>query len=381
MRVLFASTRGSGHFHPLVPLIDACTARGDDVLVVAPPALEVLLASRKQPYRIGREPDPEELAGIMTRVLTLAPDDGVSLMVREVFGRLCTAAMLPATEEACRDWRPDLVLHETFEFASVVAAERHGIPHARVAVSAAGFTASTDPFLAPVLDPYGPGIVRRLLESPYLTRLPASLDPSPYPTTHRYHEELRPQVLPDWWGGATEPLVHVTLGTEAGALPTATGLYRAVLDAVIGLPVRVLLTTGHHIDPAALGPLPPHVHAEPWVPQADVLRSASLVVCHGGSGTVYGALAAGVPVVCVPLFADQPDNARLVAAAGAGESVTPTGGPEDEASVLGADDVRNIREAAERILEQPPYREQARSLADEMRTTATAAEALATLEP
>ncbi|MFF8716258.1 glycosyltransferase [Streptomyces sp. NPDC015184] len=381
MRVLFASTRGSGHFNPLVPLIDACTARGDDVLVVAPPALEGLLASRKQPYRIGREPDPEELAGIMKRVLTLAPDDGVSLMVAEVFGRLCTAAMLPALEEACRDWRPDLVLHETFEFASVVAAERHGIPHARVAVSAAGFTASTDRLLAPVLDPYGPGIARRLLDSPYLTRLPASLDPSPYPTTRRYHEELRPQALADRWGGATEPLVHVTLGTEAGALPTATGLYRAVLDAVSALPVRVLLTTGHHIDPAALGPLPPHVHAEQWVPQADVLRSASLVVCHGGSGTVYGALAAGVPVVCVPLFADQPDNARLVTGAGVGESVTPTGGPEDEAPVLGPDDVRNIREAAERILEQPSYRARARSLAEEMRNTATAAELLATLEP
>ncbi|MGW2177651.1 glycosyltransferase [Streptomyces sp. NPDC001732] len=381
MRVLFASTRGSGHFHPLVPLIDACAARGDEVLVVAPPALEALLASRKQPYRIGGEPDQEELARIMTRVLTLAPEDGVSLMVGEVFGRLCTAAMLPALEEACRDWRPDLVLHETFELASVVAAERRGIPHARVAVSTAGFTGSTDPLLGPALDFYGPGIAQRLLDSPYLTRLPASLDPSPYPTTHRYHEELRPQGLPDWWGGATEPLVHVTLGTEAGALPTATGLYRAVLEAVSGLPVRVLLTTGSHIDPSDLGPLPPHVHAEQWVPQADVLRGASLVVCHGGSGTVFGALAVGVPVVCVPLFADQPENARLVTAAGAGAAVIPAGGPEDEASVLGPDDVRSIRAAAERLLEEPSYRVRAQSLADEMRATATAAELLATLEP
>jgi UDP:flavonoid glycosyltransferase YjiC (YdhE family) len=33
---------------------------------------------------------------------------------------------------------------------------------------------------------------------------------------------------------------------------------------------------------------------------ADVMRGASLVVCHGGSGTVFGALAAGIPLVCVP---------------------------------------------------------------------------------
>jgi UDP:flavonoid glycosyltransferase YjiC (YdhE family) len=45
------------------------------------------------------------------------------------------------------------------------------------------------------------------------------------------------------------------------------------------------------------------------------------MVCHGGSGTVVGGLAAGLPMVVVPLFADQPDNARCVAAAGLGLSV------------------------------------------------------------
>ncbi|MEV8108814.1 hypothetical protein, partial [Streptomyces sp. NPDC088135] len=59
MRVLFASTRGSGHFQPLVPLIDACTARGDDVLDVAPPAREAVLAARNQTYRSGGEPPRE----------------------------------------------------------------------------------------------------------------------------------------------------------------------------------------------------------------------------------------------------------------------------------------------------------------------------------
>ncbi|MEE1841168.1 glycosyltransferase [Streptomyces sp. NPDC007076] len=381
MRVLFASTRGSGHFQPLVPLIDACTARGDDVLVVAPPALEPLLATRKQPYRIGGEPPREELAQVMEQVLALPPHDGVVMAVGEVFGRRCTAAMLPALDEACRDWRPDLVLHESFEFASVVAAERHGIPHARVAVSAARFTSATDPLLPPVLDAYGPGITQRLLDSPYLTRLPASMDPSPYAVTHRYHEPLRPGVLPDWWGGAEEPLVNVTLGTEAGALPTAVGLYRAVVDAVSALPVRVLLTTGHHIDASDLGPLPPHVHVEPWVPQADVLRGASLVVCHGGSGTVYGALAAGVPLVCVPLFADQPENADLVTGAGAGMAVPPTGGPADEPALLGPDDVRSIRAAAERILAEPSYRARAERLADEMGAAVPVEELLGIIRP
>jgi hypothetical protein len=76
MRVLSASTSGSGHFNPLVPFIDACAARGDDVLVVAPPKLEPLLAAREQPYRIGGEPREAELVPLMMRVLGLPADDG-----------------------------------------------------------------------------------------------------------------------------------------------------------------------------------------------------------------------------------------------------------------------------------------------------------------
>jgi UDP:flavonoid glycosyltransferase YjiC (YdhE family) len=49
-----------------------------------------------------------------------------------------------------------------------------------------------------------------------------------------------------------------------------------------------------------------------------VVAEAAAVVCHGGSGTVLGTLSAGVPLIVVPLFADQADNARRVEAVGAG---------------------------------------------------------------
>ena len=47
-------------------------------------------------------------------------------------------------------------------------------------------------------------------------------------------------------------------------------------------------------------------------------------MCHGGSGTTLGALAAGVPLVVTPLFADQPQNGRRIAAVGAGINVEPS---------------------------------------------------------
>ena len=48
---------------------------------------------------------------------------------------------------------------------------------------------------------------------------------------------------------------------------------------------------------------------EQFVPQHEVLGRCDAVVCHGGSGTLIAALSLGVPVVVLPMGADQPDNA------------------------------------------------------------------------
>ncbi|MGW6598062.1 glycosyltransferase [Streptomyces sp. NPDC055036] len=378
MRVLFTSTGGSGHFHPLVPFIDACAERGDEVLVVGPPKLEATLAARDQPYRIGGEPSAAEFEAVFTRAMNASPDEGRRIVNTEFFGRLCTAALLPAVEEVCREWRPDLVLREPCEYAGAVVAGRLGVPHAQVAISAAEIEEFALGVVAPVLAPYGERIVEQLWAAPYMTRFPASLDPSPFAVTQRFRElvEPAPAALPDWWNGSADPLVYLTLGTEAGGMPDAAAAYRATLDAVRGLPVRVLLTAGRTTDVSAFGPLPPNVHMERWVPQADVLGSASVVLCHGGSGTTFGALAAGVPLVIVPFFADQPANARLVTTAGAGLSVTPTGGPPDGRAVLGAEDVPRIRSAVETVLGDPAYRTAAERLAAETRALPPAAELL-----
>ena len=354
MRVLVSSTAGAGHFGPLVPFVEALARRGDEVLLVVPPGLEATAEATGLAFRIGADPPAEEAEAIRLRVPTAPPREAAVLANRELFGRLCTAAMLPALEAACREWWPDLVLRDPAEYASAVAAERLGIPHAQAAISLARVEAASLDLAAPVLEPYGGGIVERIRASPYLTRLPASLDPSPFADTRRFREVagVRRQALPDWWDGDDAPLVYVTFGSVAGGLPIGADAYRAALDAVTGLPARVLLTIGRSADAASLGPLPANVHVEAWVPQDDVLGHAALVVCHGGSGTTFGALAAGVPLVVVPLFADQHVNSRLVAAAGAGLAVEP------EAS--------RIRPAIESVLADPSYRDAAARVAGEM---------------
>ena len=106
---------------------------------------------------------------------------------------------------------------------------------------------------------------------------------------------------PPWRRIPERPFVYATFGTVAdGKNLTA---YRAAIEALGGLGVEALLTTGPHVDPDALGAVPDNLRVESYVPQAEVLGHAAVVLCHGGSGTLLGALAAGQPLVVAPLFA------------------------------------------------------------------------------
>jgi hypothetical protein len=289
---------------------------------------------------------------------------------RELFGRLATTAMLPAMEQAVRDWRPDMILRDPCEYASAVVAARLGLRCATVAISLArGEWAATES-ADPALEEHRVGLADELRRSPYLTRFPAALDPSPFPVTLRYREpadaRARPGPLPAWWANAGAPLVYVTFGTVLGHMSFAGEVYRMVLDAVAGLDARVLLTTGHAFDASGLPGIPGNVHVEAWVDQADVVGEAALVVCHGGSGTTYGALAAGVPLVVVPVFADQFANAANVAQAGAGIQVRARPEAADRRHPVSRDDAPRIRQAIDAVLADGSYRQAAAAVAADM---------------
>jgi MGT family glycosyltransferase len=94
-------------------------------------------------------------------------------------------------------------------------------------------------------------------------------------------------------------------------------LAERTVEALAELPVRGLLTTGPAIESAHLSP-PENVHIRDFVPHAAVLPETSLVITHAGLGTVHAALAAGVPLVCMPDGRDQNDTAARVVFHGAG---------------------------------------------------------------
>jgi UDP:flavonoid glycosyltransferase YjiC (YdhE family) len=374
VRALIASTEGSGHFGPLIPFVEALKRRGDEVLIVGPPGLGQAAKVTGARFEGGAAAPAEELASTWRQARAANAKEASVLVNREIFGRLNTAAMLPTLERVCEQWHPEVILREPCEYASGILAERSRIPHAQVAISLAQVEEGSLELAAPALEPYREGIVERLRAVPYLTRFPGSLDPSPFPRTIRFCEQrVEPGgTLPKWWGADERPLLYATLGSLAGARPIASAIFGALVDAVATLPVRVLLTTGNDFDPAQLPALPPNVHVEPWVAQRQVLLEAAVVVCHGGSGTAFGALSAGIPLVIVPLFADQPVNARLIASAGAGIALEMDADGESGVDCF----AKRVREAIGTALSDPRYRAAASAIATEMRTTPSLEEVL-----
>jgi UDP:flavonoid glycosyltransferase YjiC (YdhE family) len=119
-------------------------------------------------------------------------------------------------------------------------------------------------------------------------------------TIHRFRYEapaLTGVGLPAAWGNADDPLVYISFGTVAATIGLFAVLYRALLDVLADMPVRVLVTLGQG-GAAALGTLPGNTHVEQYWPQAEVMPQAGAIIGHGGFGTTMTALAAGVPRSC-----------------------------------------------------------------------------------
>ena len=363
MRILMTTNPGAGHVGPLVPFARALVRAGDDVTVAAAASARETVERAGLPFHPLPDPPQDQLEAVSASLPGLDNDQQGFRVMREIFAGLRTRASLPGLLRLVSERRPDVILRETTEYAGLLAAERLGVRHGRVGIMAAAMETWGTPVVAPVLDGHRRRLglrsdprADRIAASPYLTVIPEALedadDPGPSHALRFREPVAAPAQLPDWWNGDRRPLVYVTYGSVTPTMRGFVELFRATVEALGELPARVLFTVGTEIDVGALGPAPANVRVEPWVDQAAVMPHAAAVVGHGGSGTTRMALAAGVPSVIVPAFADQPRNARRVAELGAG--IAHEGG------------AAGLADAARRVLEEPSYREAARRVAAEV---------------
>jgi UDP:flavonoid glycosyltransferase YjiC (YdhE family) len=368
VRILVTFTGGRGHLEPLLPIAVAARVAGHAVAVAGRasvlPAAEAL---GFETFATGdRERQPERTPLLPVDLEKEERD------LREGFAVHHAREHAPAVGAVCELWGPDVLVCDEVDFGSMVTAERRGIPHASVVTLAAGSLLRAD-LLAEPLDtvraehglPPDPELrmpSRHLVLSPVP---PSFRDPAfPPPATLRAFRSGEPARAAE----ATDPpTLYFTLGTEFNL--ESGDLFERVLAGLGELPVEVVATVGSELDPAVLGPQPDTIRVERYVPQHSILPRASAVVCHGGSGSVLGALAHGVPLVLLPMGADQPQNADRCAALGVGivlDVIAAT--PED------------VRGAVSAVLSEPSYRAAAERIRDEIAALPGPEHAVALLE-
>jgi UDP:flavonoid glycosyltransferase YjiC (YdhE family) len=363
-----------------VPLAQALEGAGHEVAFVATPRFcPAIEAKGFRCFRAGGDESSEERRQRKERMVGLSPAEETFFLLQNVFAGTTAARSLPDLLDIIGDWQPDVVVRENTEFAGCVAAERAGIAHAVVQITAPWtfFLQAVEAPITRLCASVGMALekpadvsdvlYRHLLLFP---RPPSLWDPSvPMPpTTHAFRyagfSQSGKEELPEWVAELDKhgerPTVYATLGTFDNE---RTDILAAILEGLREEPVNLILTVGRNRDPQEFGQQPANVHVARYIPHNLLLPYCDLVLCHGGSGTIMDALSLGLPMVIIPIAADQPENARRCMALGAARVIhsviEPNPGMETELP-------QAIRDATREVLRNPYYRQAAQRLCKEI---------------
>jgi UDP:flavonoid glycosyltransferase YjiC (YdhE family) len=375
MRTLFTVQPSIGHLHPLVPVAAALAAAGHEVAVCTSASFGPDVEAFGLPHiAAGLDWLTEDRSTWQAFPPMPPPGPEFAKFVVTVFADVTTAHMVPDLLGVARDWKPDLVVREAMEYGGAVVAERIGIPH--VSVAGNGYSAVDSPAVR-----YFPG--NRLMVAEPMARHRAAVGLPPDPDVlmpHRYltlcftppswdgpdaprpanavylrHTSTVPPgaELPEWARQLPDrPTVYASLGTVFNKTP---GVLEAIIDALRDEPVNVIVAIGSDEDPGRFGPQPANVRLDTYLPQPLLLQQCDVFVTHGGFNSVKESLAAGVPMVVVPITADQPYNAERCAAQGVGRVIDPADRTPER-----------IRDAVREVLTTAPYRQNIRRVQAEM---------------
>jgi UDP:flavonoid glycosyltransferase YjiC (YdhE family) len=337
LRVLLAAFGDAGHAFPAIALGRALAARGHDVLVEtweerrgAVEGAGLGFAAAEE-YRTFPPPDPNSGAGRHAAE--------------------AARALLPLLDEM----RPDVAVVDILTLAPALAAEVAGVPLATLIPHIYPVTEPGLPFFAVGLRPprtafgrrawvggqralrvglergrrdlneqrrrlglaplarFHGGISSQLALVATFPQLeyPREWPPSVQLTGPLSFEQPYPEIeLPP----GEEPLLLVAPST---AHDSDNRLVRAALAAFASEPVRVVATT-NRVAPRRPIEVPGNAVLVDWLSYTQLMPAASLVLCHGGHGTVARALGAGTPVLVCPIAGDMSETAMRIAWAGCG---------------------------------------------------------------
>lgn len=341
LRVLVAAFGDAGHVFPAIALGKALVARGHEVVIEtweerrAAVEGEGLGFAAAEEYRMFPPPDPDSAEGQHA------------------------AEAARALQPLLDDFRPHVVVSDILTLAPTLAAERAGVPLATLIPHIYPVVEPGLPFFAIGLRPPRTGFGRRLWRAGHdralrigleqgrrdLNIQRARLDLSPI---ERFHGGISPDLAlvatypqleyPRSWppgveitGPMTFEMPHPEIELPPGEDPLVlvapstahdsdNHLVRTALAALADEPVRVVATT-NRVAPQRPIEVPANAKLVEWLSYSQLTPAASLVISHGGHGTVARALGAGTPVLVCPIIGDMSETAMRVDWAGAGLSL------------------------------------------------------------
>jgi MGT family glycosyltransferase len=136
------------------------------------------------------------------------------------------------------------------------------------------------------------------------------------PTWHNLESSVRATdaawELPGSLASREGSLVYLSLGSLASG---DAALMQGLIDSLADGPYRVIVSMGPQHEELRLAE---NMVGEEFLPQTSILPQVDVVITHGGNNTVTECFHFGKPMVALPVFWDQHDNAQRVRETGFG---------------------------------------------------------------
>jgi UDP:flavonoid glycosyltransferase YjiC (YdhE family) len=345
----------------LVPLAKACERAGHQVaFATAPGFTEAVRGLGFEAHAVGPdwETDPDILR-VRGEHLSHSGPDHVRFALQNLFIRTASMKTLPDMRRLVEAWQPDAIVWEITECAGLIIGELMGVPRVQVSFGIDPSAELARYMVGTALDELR--VAAGLAPDPDLIasrsglrlHFAMPLGPGSYALRPEPFDRMADEALPGWMDELPErPVVYATLGTVFADTP---GLFETIADGLADEPVNVIATVSRDVDPARLRGRAPNLRVEQYIPNSLLLPRCRAVVAHAGYGTVMGCLAIGVPMVLIPLGADQFMHAERCRALDVAETVLrEEAGPE------------RIRRAVQRILADPEFAHRARAMREEI---------------